>query len=244
MAWPAVLLPLLAVGASASAVAGASTGTHALQPPGQFHGDEPVARDGERWLALRLDAGAARLAPAVLSVRPVEDLLLDAPGQRSGRLVSSPDADQVVAYVRGPALRAGTVHAATGGTGTPLAVHAPVAFAFDGRAWRLEARCEPTGPVDPGMPSLDCRLVLATDGREQALARMAGYRDAAGRPALGDDAAPRLLFAGDLDRDGRADVLVDLTDHYNVSRPTLFLSSQALPGALVGQVAQYQSVGC
>ena len=48
-------------------------------------------------------------------------------------------------------------------------------------------------------------------------------------PSLGDDASPTLLFAGDLDRDGKLDLIFDTTDHYNVRRPTLFLSSQAAP---------------
>ncbi|WP_158636362.1 hypothetical protein [Aerolutibacter ruishenii] len=44
--------------------------------------------------------------------------------------------------------------------------------------------------------------------------------------------------------DGRLDLVFDTTDHYNLLRPTLFLSSRAAAGELVGQVAQYQSVGC
>ena len=82
-------------------------------------------------------------------------------------------------------------------------------------------------------------------GREQVLVRMDGYAESAGAaPLLGDDAMPALLFAGDLDRDGELDLLFDTTDHYNVSRPALFLSSQAGPGELLGEAARYESVGC
>ncbi|MET0807665.1 MAG: hypothetical protein ABWX93_02785, partial [Pseudoxanthomonas sp.] len=62
--------------------------------------------------------------------------------------------------------------------------------------------------------------------------------------SLGDDASPTLLFAGDLDRDGKLDLIFDGTDHYNVSRPTLFLSSPAGQGELLHEVARYESVGC
>jgi hypothetical protein len=75
--------------------------------------------------------------------------------------------------------------------------------------------------------------------------RMDGHANAPGEaPWLGDDATPALLFAGDLDRDGVLDLLLDTTDHYNLSRPTLFLSSQAGTGELLREVARFVAVGC
>jgi hypothetical protein len=58
------------------------------------------------------------------------------------------------------------------------------------------------------------------------------------------DALPNLRWAGDLDRDGKMDLLVDLTDHYNVSELTLFLSSRAAPNELVKPVASFRKVCC
>ncbi len=58
------------------------------------------------------------------------------------------------------------------------------------------------------------------------------------------EAPPNLIWAGDLDRDGRLDMLIDLSGHYNVSQPTLFLSSVADGGDLVKKVAQLRLVGC
>ena len=78
----------------------------------------------------------------------------------------------------------------------------------------------------------------------QVLAKMSGYRSPEGIDILGDDATPRLLFAGDLDRDGRLDLILDTTWHYNVSRPTLFLSTLAREGELVREAAANESVGC
>ena len=73
---------------------------------------------------------------------------------------------------------------------------------------------------------------------------MRGHAADDGTMRLGDDAMPRLLFAGDLDRDGRLDLIFDITDHYNVSRPTLFLSSGAADGKPLRAAARYESVGC
>lgn len=219
-----------------------------LQPPGEFHGDEPVARDGERWLALRVDGRDAALLATRLRVAPVFDALLDEPDKTSGRAVSSPlDDMHVQAFLRGPGLRAGPVVPAVvegeAGDGLPA-----WRMAFAGGEYRIDTRCTAGGDranaADEGA-AVSCTVTLHhADGRRQTLVRMDGYRDAAALLRPGDDAAPALLFAGDLDRDGRLDLVFDTTDHYNLLRPTLFLSSRAAAGELVGQVAQYQSVGC
>ena len=84
------------------------TGGFAIQPPGQFHAGEAVARDGERWLALRVDGHDAALMPVMLRVGMVEDALVDEPGQRTGRAVSSGvDDDRIVAFLRGDGLQVG-----------------------------------------------------------------------------------------------------------------------------------------
>lgn len=218
----------------------------ALQPPGQFHGDEPVARDGEPWLALRASGDAASLTPTRIRVQAVEDPIMDEPGQATGRRVSSalepdPDAEgaQVVTYLRGKGLAAGVVTPARiqedGASGLP-----DYRFEHAGQAYRIGTKCGP----QPEQQALACAvLLIAPDGAEQVLMRAPGQREE-GRVMLGDDASPKLLFAGDLDRDGRPDLIFDVTDHYNVSRPTLFLSSRARDGELLHAASTYESVGC
>lgn len=50
-----------------------------------------------------------------------------------------------------------------------------------------------------------------------------------------------LLWAGDLDRDGRLDVLIDTVCDYNASGAALFLSSPAKRDILLQKVAQFES---
>lgn len=223
----------------------------ALQPPGAFHGDEPVARHGEQWLALRRDGREAALVGARLTVTPVFDAVLDSPGGASGRAVASDAGDeQIIAFLRGPGLRSGRVLAAEVEEMVPAAGDAPAWHVrLGGHAYRIATGCRAAGAGrdadSAANDAIQCEVTLHhADGRRQALARMGGYRDSASILRPGDDAAPALLFAGDLDRDGRLDLVFDTTDHYNVSRPTLFLSSTARDGELVGAAAQYQSVGC
>lgn len=218
----------------------------ALQPPGRFHGDEALARDGERWLALRTDARGARLIETTVRVRAVEDALLDAPGERSGREVGSPLGEAgIVTYLRGAGLSAGPVESATVTPEPAGAAPVPArTIALHAQRYRLDLRCEAApAQVINAQPQHRCRLVLGDGVREQVLLDAIAWRESASA-ALVTDASAEVRFAGDLDRDGRLDLIVDLTDHYNVSRPTLLLSSQARAGELVGVAARFESVGC
>ncbi len=58
------------------------------------------------------------------------------------------------------------------------------------------------------------------------------------------DAFVRILFSGDIDGDGKLDLLIDSSNHYNGMRPTLYLSSFAKNGQLLKLVALHESVGC
>ena len=234
---PTLLLPLLL-----------GTG-FALQPPGSFHGDEPVATDGESWLGLRIDGDDAALVATIVRVRPIEDVVLDdPPGQHSGREVTSVQGEAIAMYLRGPRLHAGPIERAQTSADASQCVASMPEYSLDfrGQRHRITAHCDPeaVARVD-GQAQFVCRVVLDTPGRSQVLWATTGYFESgAATPSLGDDASPTLLFAGDLDRDGKLDLILDTTDHYNVRRPTLFLSTQAAPGELLGIAAQFQSVGC
>lgn len=81
----------------------------------------------------------------------------------------------------------------------------------------------------------DYKLVLYSDQRRQTILN---------RAKMSLDGSPTLLWAGDLDRDGKLDLLMDLTNHYNAREPTLFLSSRAAPNELVKMVASHRQMGC
>ena len=77
---------------------------------------------------------------------------------------------------------------------------------------------------------IDARVVL-TDGRlTQALYSAEGSAD---------EPHYDLEWAGDLDRDGRLDLIVNLYSKYRMHPHKLFLSSKASPGQLVGLVATF-----
>lgn len=215
-------------------------GAHALQPPGTFHQGEAVARHGERWFALRVRADDARLDTTRLRVNTVFDELLDAEGQATGSEVGSDKAD-VLTYLRGTGLHAGpVVQALIEDTAGDSGLVAQTLTLGD-KAYRLATRCE----VAVAEGGFMCGIMLIEGERSQTLVRMTA-QSVEGRPGLmlGSDASPHLIFAGDLDRDGKLDLIFDTTDHYNLSRPVLFLSGAAEGDELLHAVAEHSAVGC
>ncbi|HRN62689.1 MAG TPA: hypothetical protein PK743_07485 [Luteimonas sp.] len=230
-----------------------------FQPPGQFHDDEPVVRHGDDMLALHVDAGGARLARVRIDMRRVPDLMaVDENGPDTGWQVGPEDDVSLLGYLRGEGLVAGeVVQARIEGDpddmdGGQPAFHVPreVTLVFAGQSHRIESHCErEPAAADAGdvgaQQRLQCHIDLSgPDGTRTRLASMPGYEDLEGRQILGDDGASMLLFAGDLDRDGKLDLLLDVSDHYNVRKPTLFLSGGAPEGAVVRPVASHKAVGC
>jgi hypothetical protein len=61
---------------------------------------------------------------------------------------------------------------------------------------------------------------------------------------FGLEGHPEVRWAGDLDRDGRPDLLADLTTHYAGTRLVLFLSRGAGPGHLVRVAGRLDLPGC
>ena len=214
-----------------------------LQLPGLFHGDETVARDGERWLALVDGTEGVRLQAVRVSVQPAHDPALDDEDGRSGRIVESASGlgGAVVAYLRGPGLRARPVTRAVIEDLPGQAGQSASALRLGERTYRLETQCTPDASI---RDTYRCTIQLVEGARRQTLAEMAGTRMDAAGIALGDDASPHLIFAGDLDGDGALDLLYDRSDHYNVAAPTLFLSGAAAAGELVHPVAEQRTTGC
>lgn len=221
-----------------------------LLPPGTFHSDEVTVESGPGWLALYRggDGGGPRLEPATVTLERVYDAILDRDGEATGKQVSvaGAESEPVLLLAGEHPLHPGPVTAASPTEGD-LSVQRSLRLSLSGRVYELGFELiRPPQPGDPPGQEREGALVLRQGGIEQRLADYVLWIDpATGHPSqIGSDAFPQLLWAGDLDGDGRLDLYVDLTDHYNVSLPTLLLSSAAAPGELVAPVASHQSFGC
>ncbi|MFB9077230.1 hypothetical protein ACFFLS_02675 [Flavobacterium procerum] len=59
-----------------------------------------------------------------------------------------------------------------------------------------------------------------------------------------EDRMIRIIFAGDIDGDGKLDLIIDTSSHYNTSSLTLYLSKSADKHKIIKPVGIFTSVGC
>jgi hypothetical protein len=88
------------------------------------------------------------------------------------------------------------------------------------------------------------KLVVRHRNQAQVPRTYRGYYTDGAFGGVGDDGIPNLIWAGDLDGDGALDLLIDLSDHYNMLRPTLYMSRKRGGRTLLEPVAAHESVGC
>lgn len=191
--------------------------------PGQYHGDEAPLAASEGWLGLYPQSQGLVWREIAPRFRPTVDPVLDLPGEETGVEIAV-SGERPLLMVRGvPALKPGPVK----------------------RAANARTRMAP-GSVEALEGGLSLVATLDEEGRY-----VLRLEDAQGRTQilcthelLYDETVPTLIMAGDLDMDGRLDLLLDTSNHYNLSRLTLFLSSSAGPGEWMAPVAALQTTGC
>ena len=168
-----------------------------------------------------------------LRIERVEDPVEDSGDEKTGKQVVVDGTDTAIAFfsVALP-LHAGVVTHVTSGD-VELAPGTERILSIGGAEWKLIARGKVEGS-GPDTSVHDYELAITDGHSTQVLVK---------HPYL-DDAVPLLKFAGDLDGDGKLDLLIDTTHHYNLSEPTLLLSSQAKDGELVHNVASFRTTGC
>lgn len=215
---------------------------------GCFHGNEVTARGGEKWSALFRNGDLYQLADVTISVDSCRDQISDEPGQTTGRSIRIPGDRTPLVLVRG--LRAfgprplkietaARMGMPAGGRGqAPWKL--PPGERFRLKLRRSQYDIAATGDYDPSRPEGD-RLVI---GYHLRITNPVGrVQDLAVPRRFGEDGVPSILWAGDLDRDGKLDLLIDLSRE-NVASRALFLSSQASGKRLMRLVASREYVGC
>jgi hypothetical protein len=208
---------------------------------GTWHGDEVSAKHDETWLALVETSSGFELQEATISVEIVVDEVIDVPPSKTGKKVSVPEGFEPLVLLRGlPQLSPGPVVTIAAPDESLNTTH-PARFTLDESSYRLEFKC---AAEFLGQELADCPLQLNNGNKIQTLQDYPIYHPSTTNSTIASEASPRVLWAGDLDRDGLLDLLLDLTNHYNVSAPTLLLSSMAGKGELVRSAAVFRTTGC
>jgi hypothetical protein len=207
-----------------------------LLETGAFHGDEITARTSEKWLGLYIEDGHSTLLNYRVTVEAVFDEILQETDEKTGKRVSVDLPLQPVFLVKAKFLSGGPVTTLFGQDSKALEVASPLTFELAETSYVLKVvGSEDTAKCSEQTLPKNARLVLTSGQSGQVLYSLQG---------CGDDASWSLLWAGDLDRDGKLDLYVNVTQHYNISERKLFLSSQAGESELVRQVAELVTSGC
>jgi hypothetical protein len=199
-----------------------------------YHGEELHTKSGLTWMGLfPTKAGQFELRPTRVNVTMVHDEINDEPvNQKTGKKVTTSDKVEPLVLVKDvPALKAGKVITSTTYQKERPDVGAKLKLNVGGK----ESTLTVGGVKKDKEYRSQYKVVLETGGVKQTV-----YE----RKEVADSSFPSLLWAGDLDGDGKLDLIMDTTDNYNVRNVTLFLSTKAKPGKLVEKVVSHESTGC
>jgi hypothetical protein len=199
-----------------------------LLTTGSFHADEVTARSGDRWLGLLHGPSGYMWKVVALKTRRVNDPVGEQTRERTGIEVSA--AGNPILLTKGIIGLLGTTVRTV--LDSPDGLALPEKDALELGAYRIRVIDRRLGDSAPEKPS---RLVLESEGKSQIL-----YEWSTGLL----DQHCELLWAGDLDGDGKLDLFMILSDHYNVMERTLFLSSKRSIGEFVKRVASFVTAGC
>src|SRR5258705_2676957 len=194
-----------------------------LLETGEFHGDEVTARTGEKWLGLHITVHHSTLLSYRLIVKAVHDDIGDEEEQESGKQVSVDLPLQPVFLVKGATGLSGgpvtTVFTEEPNFEKTLEKRSPVELKLAASSYVLKVVGSEDGAKcsEHAYPR-DAKLVLMSGDVTQVLYSL---------EECGNEPYWYLLWAGDLDRDGKLDLYLSVSQHYNVSERRLFLSSQA-----------------
>jgi hypothetical protein len=204
-----------------------------------FHGAEVKAKRGEHFLALVCDAkDRCVLQPVKIDVTAEYDPIVDAEDERTGKRVRVHGLESVY-LLRSKRLSPGPVVSARPTATDLLPISKPQTITLGATKYVLHYRCG-SAPDPDGF--VDCALVLESKGVSQVLASFPAFDEGGGINSL--DVEQYVVFAGDLDHDGKLDLLANISGHWNEWRPALFLSSAAKDGELVARVAEFVATGC
>ncbi len=199
-----------------------------------YHNDELKASSGLTWMGLfPTTAGQFEIKPAIVTVTLVRDQIVDEPkGKKTGKKVTVAGKVEPLFLVNQvPALKAGKVSTSANFSKERMDIGQELKLNVGAKQSTLTVN----GKKKDQEWRSEYNIVLESGGIKQVV-----YE----RKEVSDSSFPSLLWAGDLDGDGKIDLIMDATSNYNVRDLALFLSSRAKPGKLVEKVAAHYSTGC
>jgi hypothetical protein len=203
---------------------------------GAFHGDEVSCNSGEVWFGMYSTADGYELKPTAIKVEPIFDPIVDGEDQKTGKQVFVEHSIQPLILIKGlDALKAGRIQSMCDQS-VALSPGKSIHFAMDEDEYRLTVFGEELVDRPGYVSSIQNYEIRLSKGRRAQV--IISYQAA-------NNVIPRLLWAGDLDRDKKLDLLIDAAWRDDIyTAPVLFLSSLARGKNLVQEAATFSASGC
>lgn len=198
---------------------------------GDFHGDEVHLTTRTGWMALIETHNHSVLRSVPIHTVREHDEVVDEDdlNAKSGRRIWI-DGPKPIFLIRGLEASNPTTLGINRGGESMIGERT---LSLGDRKYRLRFE-NPHSPVDGNsVPGPGSSLVLESGGILQTLAHFENGGDRIS-----------IFWIGDLDGDGKLDLYLDISGHYNVANKVLFLSSRAKSGKLVQAVAVLTTSGC
>jgi hypothetical protein len=203
-----------------------------LLEPGTFHGQDVPLAQPAAWIGVYCKAVTCTAQPTtVRSTRVLDPLGDDEPESPTGTSIEVSTPDQPLFLVRG--IRASHRPVPTFFVGARNMI-AEDNFDFATSRTRYALHVDGKKLEEDELPK-GSRLLLSNGSLTQELFKV---------PKDAIDPHIQVLWIGDLDGDGKPDLYLDASWHYNLSHKVLWLSSLAKRGEIVGQAAAFDTVGC
>lgn len=198
---------------------------------GQHHGDEAPAKFDQGWLALIVKNGQAELKSVRPQVKTVYDQVLDDIDDKrsyTGREISV-KGESPRLLIQMNSLIPGKVDMAT-----IKQMANSATLKFHEQDYVLDHECE---KQKTGRKLTPCKITLQQGKSKQAIEENFLYPDGNFTKSL------EVIWAGDLDRDGKLDLILQ-TNGDNNSILKVYLSSMAKGRDMLKMVASYETIGC
>ncbi len=223
--------------------------------PGTFHSDEiPTEVNDIKWYGLYKDSDQAfKITEATPVVNQVFDPVLDEEGEKTGVEVAQSEEKTFLAFVESNIdLTTSAIETAT----LPSYIYPgeKVQFSYKGKEYTLFA----TGTRKfSGISDEEIEDSIA-NGFEVPKYYVKDYtlrlevKDTEAKNEIvllsqkffEEGVVPKIIFGGDINSDDVVDLILDTATHYNVSRPTLYLSKYKQNQVTLKPVAAHETVGC